>query len=96
VLIINVLFNGNTSMAQIGHCKRHEDMEVELVLPGTEGDILYHPIDYGLVDKLKKVPGGAKGKFGCRHCGQNSPPKYGRLHGLISHLDAKYGTLLIP
>ena len=70
-------------------------MQVELVIPGTESDILYHPIQYGLLENVNKVPGYDKGQFGCRHCGQNSKPKYNGMDSLISHLKDKYGTTFI-
>jgi len=61
-------------------------MQVELVLPGTEEDILFHPIQHGLVAACLRVPGANKGKFGCRHCGQKSTAKYTLYHGLVAHL----------
>lgn len=69
-------------------------MQVELVIPGTEKDILPHPIKYGSLKKAMKDAGAeSKRKYGCRHCGQNSMERYS-LQALVSHLKDKYDLLL--
>lgn len=64
-------------------------MQVEIVLPGTEDDVLPHPIKYGLLNSLKIAPGIDKSQLGCRHCGQDSKPHFIGLNALASHLKSK-------